>query len=566
MQPPTGKHWIIAEKITAPADSELAAYPPVMRQLLFNRGVKEGVQAIRYLEGRVEPNDPFQLSDMGAAVDRINWALEHSEKIAVFGDFDVDGVTATVLLVEALQALGGLVEPYIPDRFDEGYGLNAEALTGLKERGVQLVVTVDCGIRSVYEAEHANEIGLDLIISDHHHVGAELPAAFAVIDPKRTDDPYPEKNLAGVGVAYKIVQALIASRPAGGLAADHWLDLVALGTVADMVPLTGENRSLVRKGLHRLRLGQRQGITSLANAARINLLTLNTGNIGYGLAPRLNAAGRLESAIAAYSLLYSRDLADAGLLAQKLDDQNTERQKQTREMVIQAEQQLLESEEEFMLFALDPEFNPGVVGLVAARLAERFYRPAVVGTWVDGAVRASCRSISGFHITRALDQCADILVRHGGHEIAAGFTVREEHLAQLRERLSKIAWQELSGRDLRPGLYIDQEVTLTELHPQLLDYLEMLQPTGQGNPDPVFCSRNLKCTQARAVGADKGTLKLTVTDGNIFFDAIAFRMGHLVDTLPNTIDLAYQFETNSYNGRTTLQLQVKDLKASGTPD
>lgn len=566
MQPPTGKHWIIAEKITAPADSELAAYPPVMRQLLFNRGVKEGVQAIRYLEGRVEPNDPFQLSDMGAAVDRINWALEHSEKIAVFGDFDVDGVTATVLLVEALQALGGLVEPYIPDRFDEGYGLNAEALTGLKERGVQLVVTVDCGIRSVYEAEHANEIGLDLIISDHHHVGAELPAAFAVIDPKRTDDPYPEKNLAGVGVAYKIVQALIASRPAGGLAADHWLDLVALGTVADMVPLTGENRSLVRKGLHRLRLGQRQGITSLANAARINLLTLNTGNIGYGLAPRLNAAGRLESAIAAYSLLYSRDLADAGLLAQKLDDQNTERQKQTREMVIQAEQQLLESEEEFMLFALDPEFNPGVVGLVAARLAERFYRPAVVGTWVDGAVRASCRSISGFHITRALDQCADILVRHGGHEIAAGFTVREEHLAQLRERLSKIAWQELSGRDLRPGLYIDQEVTLTELHPQLLDYLEMLQPTGQGNPDPVFCSRNLKCTQARAVGADKGTLKLTVTDGNIFFDAIAFRMGHLVDTLPKTIDLAYQFETNSYNGRTTLQLQVKDLKASGTPD
>lgn len=566
MQPPTGKHWIIAEKITAPADSELAAYPPVMRQLLFNRGVKEGVQAIRYLEGRVEPNDPFQLSDMGAAVDRINWALEHSEKIAVFGDFDVDGVTATVLLVEALQALGGLVEPYIPDRFDEGYGLNAEALTGLKERGVQLVVTVDCGIRSVYEADHANEIGLDLIISDHHHVGAELPAAFAVIDPKRTDDPYPEKNLAGVGVAYKIVQALIASRPAGGLAADHWLDLVALGTVADMVPLTGENRSLVRKGLHRLRLGQRQGITSLANAARINLLTLNTGNIGYGLAPRLNAAGRLESAIAAYSLLYSRDLADAGLLAQKLDDQNTERQKQTREMVIQAEQQLLESEEEFMLFALDPEFNPGVVGLVAARLAERFYRPAVVGTWVDGAVRASCRSISGFHITRALDQCADILVRHGGHEIAAGFTVREEHLAQLRERLSKIAWQELSGRDLRPGLYIDQEVTLTELHPQLLDYLEMLQPTGQGNPDPVFCSRNLKCTQARAVGADKGTLKLTVTDGNIFFDAIAFRMGHLVDTLPNTIDLAYQFETNSYNGRTTLQLQVKDLKASGTPD
>lgn len=566
MQPPTSKHWIIAEKIKPEADQELAAYPPVIRQLLSNRGVTEGVQAIRYLEVRAEPIDPFLLSDMVPAVDRLNWALEHHEKIAVFGDFDVDGVTATVLMVEALQALGGQVEPYIPDRFDEGYGLNIDALTGLKERGIQLVVTVDCGIRSVHEAKHANEIGLDLIISDHHHVGAELPEAFAVIDPKRADDAYPDKNLAGVGVAFKIVQALIASRPAGGLAADHWLDLVALGTVADMVPLTGENRQLVRKGLHRLRLGQRLGITSLANAARINLLTLNTGNIGYGLAPRLNAAGRLESAIAAYSLLYSRDLAEAGWLAQKLDDQNTERQKQTREMVIQAEQQLLESEEEFMLFALDPDFNPGVVGLVASRLAERFFRPAVVGTWVDGAVRASCRSIAGFHITKALDQCADILVRHGGHEIAAGFTVREEYLGQLRERLTKIAWQELSGQDLRPGLFIDLELTLTDLQPQLLDYLEMLQPTGQGNPEPVFCSRNLKITQARAVGADKGTLKLTVTDGKIFFDAIAFRMGHLVETLPNKIDLAYQFETNVFNGRTTLQLQVKDLKASGTPD
>jgi len=566
MQPPTSKHWIIAEKISPEADTELAAYPAVMRQLLFNRGVTEGVQAIRYLEGRDEPKDPFLLSDMGAAVDRLNWALEHHEKIAVFGDFDVDGVTATVLMVEALQALGGQVEPYIPDRFEEGYGLNNDALTKLKDSGVQVVITVDCGIRSVLEAEHADKIGLDLIISDHHHVGEQIPAAFAVIDPKRDDDAYPDKNLAGVGVAYKIVQALISRRPPGGLAAEHWLDLVALGTVADMVPLVGENRLLVRKGLHRLRQGQRQGITSLANAARINLMTLNTGNIGYGLAPRLNAAGRLESAIAAYSLLYSRDINEAGWLSQKLDDQNTERQKQTREMVTQAEQQLMESEEEYMLFTLDPDFNPGVVGLVASRLAERFFRPAIVGTWVDGAVRASCRSIAGFHITKALDQCADILVRHGGHDLAAGFTVRAEHLEQLRERLAKIAWQELSGRDLRPVIRIDHEVTLTELHPELLDYLEMLQPTGQGNPEPVFCSRNLKWTQAKAVGGDKGTLKLTVTDGNIFFDAIAFRLGHLAETLPKRIDLAYQFETNVYNGRTSLQLQVKDLKASGMPD
>lgn len=566
MQPPSSKRWVIAEKITPEADQALTAYPSVMRQLLFNRGVTEAVQAIRYLEGRDVGADPFLLTDMAAAVDRLIWALDHREKIAVFGDFDVDGVTSTVMMVEALQAFGGLAEPYIPDRLEEGYGLNNEALTNLRESGVQVVLSVDCGIRSVIEARHALDLGLDLIITDHHHIGEQLPPGYAVIDPKREGDAYPDKNLAGVGVAYKLVQALASRRPGSGIAAEDWLDLVALGTVADMVPLTGENRQLVRKGLHRLRLGKRQGILSLANAARVNLSLLSTGDVGYMLAPRLNAAGRLESALAAYSLLYSKDVAEAGLLAQKLDDQNTSRQKQTRDTQVEAERQLLEVEEEYILFALGQDFNPGIVGLVAARLVELFHRPAIVGARVDGVIRASCRSIPGFHITRALDECAALLVRHGGHESAAGFTVHEEHLEELRERLAKIAWRDLAGSDLRPLVRIDQEIPLKDLHPTLLDWMEMLQPTGQNNPDATFCSRNLQVTHAKTVGADKTHLKFSVTDGKIYYDAIAFRFGHMAGKMPERVDLAYQFEKNIFNGRESLQLKVIDIKASGTPD
>lgn len=566
MQPPSSKRWIIAEKLPPQADQSLAAFPLFLRQILFNRGIQDGVQAIRYLEGRFEPGDPFLLADMHEAVDRLVFALDKREKIAVYGDFDVDGVTATVLMVEVLQSLGGLVEAYIPNRFDEGYGLNVDALENLAARGVQVVLTVDCGIRSLQEAKRADELGIDLIISDHHHPGAGLPEAYAVICPKRPDDEYPDKNLAGVGLAYKIAQAVVSRRPGAGLAAENWLDLVALGTIADMVPLAGENRLMVRKGLHMLRLGQRLGVVSLANAAGLNLQRLNATDVGFGLAPRLNAAGRLESAQAAFNLLAATDLQQAGLLAQKLDDHNRERQQQTRDMQRQAEQQLLEAEEEYILFTLDPNFNPGVVGLVAARLTETYYRPAVVGTWLDGVIRASCRSIDEFHITQALDECRDLMVRYGGHALAAGFTVREEHLGELRERLSKIAWDQLSKYDLRPVIHIDMELPLKDLQPDLLDWLEMLQPTGQGNPDPIFCTRNLEIRYPKTVGADKSHLKMSVTDGKLVFDCIAFRFGHLLNILPKKVDIAYYFEKNVYNGRENLQLRVIDIKPSGPSD
>lgn len=565
MEKVTTKRWKIAEKIPSHVDQALHNYPAFFRQVLFNRGIQTSEQAEAFLNPIDDFHDPFRLQNLEGVVDRLLAAIDRHEPIAIYGDYDVDGVSATALLVETIELLGGTVSAYIPNRFDEGYGLNTEALDTLKERGIRLVLTVDCGIRSLMEAEHARAIGLELIISDHHHPLEEIPRAAFVVCPKQKGDDYPEKNLAGVGVAYKIVQGLLQRRPAKGLPERFGLDLVALGTVADVVSLTGENRKLVRAGLGEIRRGGRVGMRSLASAARLNLQSLNTMDIGFGIAPRLNAAGRLESALASYHLLVERDIQKAGLLAQRLDDQNRERQKITSEMQQKAEELIQQESFEEILFAFDESFNPGVVGLVAGKLAESFYRPAIVGQINGEFVRASCRSIPAFHITQALDACADLMVHHGGHALAAGFTVRRENLMELKERLARIAVEQLGDLDLRPVVKADVELPLRELHPDFLNYLRLLEPTGMDNPDVYFVSRNVRLVNARRVGSDGKHLKLTVTDGRIIYDAIAFRQGHWMDEgLPSEVDLLYRYETNSYNGRETLQLNVVDIKPAGS--
>jgi single-stranded-DNA-specific exonuclease len=562
MLPVLIKKWDIPQKLPVEIDDQLKDYPPFLRQILYNRGIEDGIQAQRFLDGQEEVGDPFLLTDMEAAVERLFWAIDHQESIAVYGDYDVDGVTATALMVEVLRVMGGKAEAYIPNRFEEGYGLNNEALDILAQNGTRLVVTVDCGIRSPREAQYASKLGLDLIISDHHHPHDELPTARAVICPKRSGDIFPEKNLAGVGLAYKLAEALFSRRSVNGYSVKDWLDLVALGTVADIVPLVGENRMLVRAGLNLMRLGQRPGLLALGHAAGLNIAGLSTGDIGFGLAPRLNAAGRLESAIAAYNLLTSRDLSETGLLAQKLDDQNRERQKLTLEMQKEAERQLVDPQKAYLLTAFNEDFNSGVVGLVAAKLAESYYRPAIVGTIVDGYARASCRSIPEFHVTQALDECADLMVRHGGHAMAAGFTVKVENFDELIFRLNEISQRELAHLDLQPVLRADLEIPLRELHPDYLVYLDRLQPTGHHNPEATFVSRNLRVMSSRSVGVEKRHLKLSVSDGRITYDAIAFRQGDWIDKLPEQIDLLYTFERNVYNRRETLQLNVRDIKPS----
>lgn len=559
------KHWDIPSKMPPDVDDALSSYNPILRQLLCNRGLKTDHAARRFLSAEVEFDaDPFQLAGMDAAVERIRHAVAQGQTIAVYGDYDVDGVTATALLAEALQWLGATVRPYIPHRFEEGYGLNVEALDNLKADGASIVVTVDCGIRSLEEARHARAIGLDLVITDHHHpLGQELPAALSVICPKQTGDTYPEKNLAGVGIAYKLAQAL----GRGGKAQvgdERLLDLVALGTVADLAPLTGENRMLVRGGLKELRQTTRQGLFSLAAVAGLALSNVSSSHIGFMLGPRLNAAGRLDSAVAALELLTTTDSVRAGQLAQQLEVQNRQRQALTRETQERAEALVLAEETEpMLLFAADESFNAGVVGLAASRLSDTYYRPAVVAAKGTEETRGSCRSIREFHITDALDQCADLLVRHGGHAAAAGFTVRNEKLSELKQRLKSIAVRQLGEQDLRPTLSADMEVKLSDMSFDLHRDLTPLEPTGYGNPEPVFVSRGARVRSWRTVGAEGRHLKLKFEDERgATLDAIGFRLGQEFQSPLPYVDIAYTLEVNEYGGRTNLQLNLKDLRES----
>lgn len=571
IDPPNNKRWIVPPQITPEADSALEKFPPLLRQILFNRGYATDADARAFLNGKPNFNaDPFQMIGMREAVERIQYAIQHNESIAIYGDYDVDGVSATALLVETLQKMDADVRGYIPNRFEEGYGLNTNALDDLKADGVKLVVTVDCGIRSPAEALHARTVGLDLIISDHHHPdGDNLPPALAVINPKQHGDPYPDKDLAGVGIAYKIAEALIQEM--GKVKDDirfplsSLLDLVALGTVADLAPLVGENRVLVRQGLRQMRQTTRQGLFSLAAVSELNLAKVNAMNIGFMLGPRLNAAGRLKEALAAFELLTTADVFRAGELAQQLDMQNRERQRITREMQVRAEEiATSEDPDAYLLFAAHEDFNSGVVGLAASRLTEKYYRPAIVASKAEDETRGSCRSIPEFHITDALDQCADLLVRHGGHAAAAGFTVRNENLPELVARVKAIAEEKLSGEELKPTVTADAEVSLTDIRPELYETcLRYLEPTGYGNQEARFVARNVKVKSSRTVGADSKHLKLSLEDEKGFtHDAIGFRLGDWHKAMPARVDILFTYEPNEYNGRVNYQLNLKDLKAA----
>jgi len=565
---PLEKRWEIYPPIPPDIDQALTSYHPLLRQLLYNRGIQDADSAKAYLEISGSLYDPFLLSGMNIATDRILKAIDEHEQIAIYGDYDVDGVTATALLVKVLRKLGAEVNEYIPNRFEEGYGMNKDALDTLYANGVRLVITVDSGIRSPIEAQYARSIGLDLIISDHHEPKNDLPPCLAVICPKQVGDLYPEKNLAGVGVAFKIADALLRKRPVDGIKSEDWLDLVAIGTVADIVPLLGENRTLVKAGLDLLRRGQRPGLYSLARIAGLNIQTISARDIGFCLGPRLNAAGRLDTALLAYNLLIAEDLASAGMLAQKLDDQNKQRQTMTMQIQHDAEVLVDQYPDDYLLYAAHTEFSMGLIGLVASRLTETHYRPSIIAS-IDAKgefTRASCRSIPEFHITHALDECSDLLVRHGGHAMAAGFTVLTENLTKLVDRMREIAHRDLAGRELRPVLTADKEISLRDYRGEELraiyENIQRLEPSGMENPGALFVSYNLPVDGYKAVGAEKKHLKLKVKDGPVTFDAIAFRQGHWEKHKLEKIGLLYSLEVNEYNSNTSYQLNVRDLKLS----
>ena len=560
------KRWQVAPP--APP-SHIARFPhlhPTTVQVLYNRGIIDPADVTTFLNNEGGETNPFNLQGMSAAVTRLRRALRNGEPIVIYGDFDADGVTATALMVQTLRALGGCVSPYIPDRA-QGYGLHKAALTQLAHDGARVIVTVDCGIRSPKEVAHANQLGLDVIITDHHSVGETLPEAVAAVDPKRPDNHESFNELAGVGVAFKLAQALLRSHrqiPVNTgevrLEENDLLDLVALGTVADLVPLLGENRTLVHKGLARLNRMERPGIEALCRRGGVKPSQVDTTTIGYTLGPRLNAAGRLANAQIAYQLLETQYPAEAECLAEQLDGLNHRRQQITREIEEQARQlALATADEAYLLFAASPDFLTGVVGLAANRLVEEFYRPAIVVEVGEETSRGSARSIPEFHITHALDECASLLIRHGGHAGAAGFTVANEHLDDLADRLRILASEQLAGLELTPVLPVDVEVELSEMSWELHHELTQLEPCGYANPHPLFLSRNVYVQGQRAVG-DGRHLKLALSDGQTTWDGIAFRQGEWAGKLPDRVDVVYHLEINEYNGRRWLQLNVQDIR------
>lgn len=572
--------WRVAPEV--PPDSPLHtvgdAVHPVLRQILYNRGLTQPGQVHSFLANHyLQSRNPFDLADMEPAVARITRALREGEMIVVYGDFDADGVTATVLLTEALREMVDdrrLVVPYIPDRVDEGYGLNLEALATLRAKGAGLVISVDCGIRSPVEAAYARSIGLDLIITDHHSLGRELPAAVAVINPKRTDSSYPERMLAGVGIAYKLAQAVRQFAPDLVTSDEsNLLDLVAIGTVADLAPLLGENRKLVAEGLDVLKEVRRPGIAALLNVSGLAPGQLTAESIGFSLGPRINAAGRLAHAYDAARLLISTNAVTARQQAQLLDELNRKRQSLTRHLSALAEQMV--DPHAPIIIASNPEFKSGIVGLVASRLAERNYRPAIIMEEGPEESRGSCRSIPEFHITKALDEVADLLVRHGGHAQAAGFTIRNEHVPEFINRITSIAGEHLDGQDLRPSLTIDAALPLSDIDWALQGTLEQLEPTGFQNPQPLLLSRWVEIVSFRPVGTDGSHLQLYVVDARRngangsgdterrpaqAYPAIAFRQGEWVGSLPRYADIVYRLGVNHWQGNTNLQLVVEDIR------
>ncbi|MBN1313221.1 MAG: single-stranded-DNA-specific exonuclease RecJ [Anaerolineae bacterium] len=539
---------------------------PVLAQIFYSRGYTEPAQALEFLCPYSKDDNPFRLKGMEDAVYRLRLAIRNKEPIAVYGDFDADGVTATVLLTQVLRQLGAIVSPYIPDRVDEGYGLNTPALKNLAGQGVRVVVTVDCGIRSIREIEEGNRAGLDIIITDHHSVGAAVPPALSIINPKQPDCPYPEKMLAGVGLAYKLAQGLYMEakrrgyKKGGDWRPEDWLDLVAIGTVADIVPLVGENRVLVRDGLKRLNHPERPGLKALYGVAGVKLGNVNAMSIGFFIGPRINAAGRLRSAMLSYELLQADQMSKAAQLATELNDVNQLRQRKTDEMQTWAEESIPgDPADEPILFSADPRFERGVVGLVASRLTEQYYRPSAVVQVGQEESHGSCRSIPEFHITHALEQCDDLLERYGGHAAAAGFTVSNENIEPLQERLFDIAAEELAEKELIPTLVIDTELPLQQANLELVDALARLEPTGEGNQTPLFMAQDVVIRDRHTVGTDGKHLKLAISDGTSSLEAIAFRRGDEVDTLPERVNIAYHLEVNEWNNQRRLQLNIQDI-------
>lgn len=539
--------------------------PRPLAALLTQRGCKTAAQACEFMCPALSTlSDPFELPDMAKAVERVRRALRDGEKITVFGDYDADGVCSTALMVRVLRELGGQVSAYIPGRLDDGYGLSPAALASCIELySPSLIITVDCGTGAAAAVTAAREMGVDVVVTDHHEPGGVVADAVAVVNPKRVDN-HPASILAGVGVAFKFCHALTKAGRDEQCAASAMLDLkkvldfVAVATVTDMVPLIGENRALVRAGFQALENSAWPGWGALKRVAGLTG-PLETWHAGFTFGPRINAAGRVGRADAALELFLTDRPERADELAQLLDEANRERQEIEKGIVKEAIDEIdsyFDAEKDFGLVIARQGWHAGVIGIVASRLVQRYGRPvAVIG--MDGDCgRGSCRSIDAFCVLDGLNACADLLKRFGGHEMAAGLEVEEKNLAAFKQRFNAFAAEKLKDADLSPVLEIDRAVDLSEVNAEMMAGLKRTGPFGQDNPEPVWAALNVHVADSRIL--KEKHLKLTLTDGRSRLDAIGFNMAEKLPSGP--VDAAFSLHENTWNGRTSLQLTLKDLR------
>lgn len=576
MEPVTSRRWTRRGSEPSPeAVSRLAAslgLRPLTAHLLLLRGIADADAGREFLDARLASlPDPLLLSGMERAAGRLAEALRRGERIAVHGDYDVDGITGTALLAENLRAWGGLVDCHIPLRLRDGYGLSAEALQRAASNGARVAVSVDCGVSALEEAHLAATLGLDLIITDHHTPPAQLPAAYALVNPQQPGCRYPDKTLAGVGVAFLLLVALRrvlreAGYFTGGEEQDlrRSLDLVALGTIADVVPLTGVNRLLARAGLDIINRRLRPGLVALLDVAGVR--QANCGNVAFGLAPRLNAAGRLEDAAIGVDLLLTADAGTAKALAERLDGFNRDRQHLEQVTLQQAIERLEYNGEggEGSIVLADSRWHPGVIGIVASRLVERYHRPTVLIALDGCAGKGSARSVDGIHLYRMLAGCASYLQGYGGHAMAAGLSIEEEQVPAFAAAFERQVLEAAASSDALPRRWHDGEIQLEELDRSVVEELVQLAPFGAGNPEPAFLLRQVHVQQPRVIGEKH--LRFTARQGGHSHPAIAFGMAERLSQLPSTLDLLVTPQLNQWRNVTEVQLRVRDLRPTESLD
>jgi single-stranded-DNA-specific exonuclease len=565
--------WILQEPEEADRMSELAAsinVGPTLARLLLLRDVTTFDEAkLFFRPDLTQLHDPFLMKDMDKAAKRLATAVRSGERVVVYGDYDVDGTTATSMMYMFLLEFGCNVQFYIPHRFKEGYGISEDGIEFAKSVNASLIVSVDCGITAIEEAKQITAAGMELIVCDHHTTGDELPEAYAVLDPKRPDCSYPFDGLSGAGVGFKLMQACLIELGLPPTVVYKYLDLLAISIASDIVPIVGENRILMREGLKMLNSAPRPGIKALIELINIPPGTLNTNKIVFSIGPRINAAGRLGDARTAVELLIANDENQAKISALELEAVNLKRRTidtDTMNTAVKILDDQCNLQVESGLVLHHPDWHLGVIGIVASRLVDKYYRPTIMLSRVDGLAKGSARSIRGFNIYDALKECEDLLIQFGGHEYAAGLTLSEDNLELFKARFNAIVNRKLADKEFEPELLIDAEINLDEITPKFWSVLRQFEPFGPLNLRPNFITRNVKAAGNPTI-VGNGHLKLKLKQGDgAEFDAIGFNMHEFLPLVRNSpeqpIDIAYNIEENTWNKVTSLQLRIKDVKLS----